>query len=70
MPGTLTISITKPDAKAMRTLGYRWMWTAALGGQALGWGHSSRRADAAVDAVEFVTEMVSPDQVEDIQIIA
>jgi hypothetical protein len=68
--GTLTISITQPDTRAMRALGYPLMWTAALEGRVLGWGHSRRRADAETEALDFVSDVLSPDQVADIAIIA
>jgi hypothetical protein len=70
MAGTLEIKITKPDAQAMRALDHRLMWTVALDGRVLGWGHSHRRADAEVDALDFVTDVLSPDEVEDIRIVA
>jgi hypothetical protein len=69
MAGILTISIQEPDARAMRALGYRLMWTASLDGRVLGWGHGHRRASVELDAFEFVSEEVDADQVTDIAVL-
>ncbi len=65
--GTLTISITEPDAKAMRH--FRYMWLVTLGGFTLGWGHTHRRETAKQEAWDLVTSTVSPDEVEAVQVM-
>jgi|WetSurMetagenome_2_1015567.scaffolds.fasta_scaffold05447_8 hypothetical protein len=69
MAGTLTISITEPDARAMRALGYRLMWIVTLDGRTLGWGHGHRLASVELDAFEFAVEEVDADQVTDIAVL-
>ena len=69
MAGTLTISITEPDARAMRALGYRLMWIATLDGRTLGWGHTHRREDAETEAWDLVGDLVNPDEIESIAIV-
>jgi hypothetical protein len=67
MAATLTITLTRPDAKAMRQ--YRFIWLVERDGSTLGWGHSHQRDDAMTDAWDLVTEYTSPDEFETIKII-
>jgi hypothetical protein len=48
LAATLTITVTRPDAKAMRQ--YRHMWLVERDGSTLGWGHSQQPDDAMTDA--------------------
>ena len=67
MAGTLSIRITRPDAKAMRR--YRYMWLVEQDGLTLGWGHTHRREEAETEAWDLVGDFVNPDEIETIAII-
>ncbi|MHB1344978.1 MAG: hypothetical protein ACYCX3_11570 [Thermoleophilia bacterium] len=67
MAGTLSIRITTPDAKAMRR--YRFMWLVERDGSTLGWGHTHRRDDAEREAWDLVTGLVSPDEIETVEMV-
>ena len=64
MPETLLIKITKASGE-IRDLRFRYMWSAWLGGRLIGQGHAYKP-----EQVEpHVLDLVTPDQVEHIQII-
>lgn len=64
MAGTLRTKITKADGE-LRDLRFRYIWSAWLDGVLLGKGHTYKP-----EQVEpWVLDLVSPDDVEQIQII-
>jgi hypothetical protein len=71
MPGTLTIKTTDM-AKGGGTLTsqrYRYFWSAWLDGRLLAKGYDFTRENAETVAMNKVTDLVTPDEVEHIEII-
>jgi hypothetical protein len=67
MAGALTIRITE-SAGDIHDLRYRFMWSARLGDRLLGQGHAFDPDSAEAQAMDLVTDLVTPDEVERIQI--
>ena len=71
MPGTLTIKTTDM-AKGGGTLAsqrYRYFWSASLDGRLLAKGYDFTRENAETAAMNKVTDLVTPDEVEHIEIV-
>ena len=68
MAGTLKIKITRSSGE-IRDLRYAHMWSAWLGGRLLGQGHAYSVEEAEIQAMEQVTDLVSPDDVDAIRIV-
>ncbi|MHB1345446.1 MAG: hypothetical protein ACYCX3_13975 [Thermoleophilia bacterium] len=64
MAGTFLIKITDDRASEYRDQRYRYIWSAWLDGQLLGKGHCSHPDEA----IERAHDLVTPDQVEHIEI--
>ncbi|MCZ7662725.1 MAG: hypothetical protein M5U22_07220 [Thermoleophilia bacterium] len=67
MAGTLKIKITECSGE-IKDLRYAYMWSAWLDGRLLGQGHAFRPEEAESKAMNLVTDLVSPDEVEHIEI--
>jgi len=67
MGETLTIRITESAAE-VHDLRCRFIWSAWLGDQLLGQGHAFKPEEAEARAMNLVTDLVTPDEVEHIEI--
>jgi hypothetical protein len=68
MGETLTIRITA-SAGEIHDLRYRFIWSAWIGGRLLGQGHAFDPDEAEERAMDLVTGLLTPDQVEHIDIV-
>jgi hypothetical protein len=66
--GTLGIRITD-SAGEVHDLRYRFIWSAWLDGELLGKGHAFKPEAAEAQAMDLVTDLVTPDEVGHIEII-
>ena len=68
MGETLTIRITE-SAGEILDLRYRFIWSARLGGRLLGKGHAFDPEEAGTKAMNLVTDLVTPDEVDHIEVL-
>jgi hypothetical protein len=66
--GTLKIRITKSGGE-IHDLRYRYIWSAWLHGRLLGKGHAFKPEAAEAQAMGLVTNLITPDEVEHIEIV-
>jgi hypothetical protein len=71
LPGTLTIKTTDmaKGGGHLTSLRYRFFWSAWLDGRLLGKGYDFTRENAETVAMNKVTDLVTPDEVEHVKII-
>jgi hypothetical protein len=67
MAGALTIRITE-SAGDVHDVRYRFLWSARLGHRLLGQGHAFDPDSAESQAMDLVTGLVTPDEVERIEV--
>ena len=68
MGETLTIRITASSGE-IHDLRYRFMWSAWLGSRLLGEGHAFDPREAEARAMDLVTDLVTPEEVDHIEVI-
>jgi hypothetical protein len=71
MPGTLTIKTTDMvrGGGTLTSLRYRYFWSAWLDGRLLGTGYDFTQENAETVAMNKVTDLLSPDEVEHIEMV-